>query len=43
MDAVYNQHIIATHRVNNIIEVKDIVNNHRVINEYGDDEWATPH
>ncbi len=43
MDAVYNQHINATHRVKNIIEVKDIVKNHRVINEYGDDEWATPH
>ena len=43
MDAVYNQHINATHRVKSIIEVKDIVNNYRVINEYGDDEWATPH
>ena len=43
MDAVYNQHINATHRVKNIIEVIDIVDNHRVINEYGEDDWATPH
>ena len=44
MDAVYNQHINATHRVKSIIEVIDIVNSKQdIINEYGDDEWATPH
>ena len=43
MDAVYNQHINATHRVKNIIEIIDIVNSKQdIINEYGDDEWATP-
>ena len=43
MDAVYNQHINATHRVKSIIEVIDIVDNQRVINDYGEDDWATPH
>ena len=43
MDAVYNQHINATHRVKNIIEIIDIVNSKQdIINEYGDDDWATP-
>ena len=43
MDAVYNQHLNATHRVKNIIEVIDIVNsNQDIINEYGEDDWATP-
>ena len=42
MDAVYNQHINATHRVKSIIEVIDIVDNQRVINDYGDDDWANP-
>ena len=43
MDAVYNQHLNATHRVKSIIEVIDIVDNKRVINDYGEDDWATPH
>ena len=43
MDAVYNQHINATHRVKNIIEIIDIVNSKQdIINKYGDDDWATP-
>ena len=50
MDAVYNQHIKATNRVKNISEVVNIIDpksqvgfQQQELNEYGDDDWMTPH